>query len=487
MAEHLIALDMGTTSTKGVLYRDREVLARASRSYPSFFPGPGLVEQDQEQVLDAAVEVTGELMQASGVSPTEVSALVFCGILHSLLALDERGDPQGHAMLWADLRSSGQSDRLRGLLDREQVRERTGCSIHPLYYPARVLWLRENMPGRLRGKLISIKEYVIMRLFGELAVDRSTASGTGLFNIHTLDWDAELLQMLGLGPDNLSPITETTHRLGGLRSEFAGAMGLPAGTPGIIGGADGPLAHLGSVGLVEQGMSLTIGTSAALRRWSPRPRVIPGTESWCYYQAEGNWVVGGVVHDAGNVMHWLSDLITEGDEDRFFSLFREAASLPPGAEGVLFFPYFSGERSPRYNPGARAAVVGMSFGHGKKHLIRALMEGIAFRIASVYRMLDPEGSAELTVSGGARGSPEWLKVTADFLGKRLNLPRTREAAAQGAAFVGMRALGLLDDLQQVNGWLAPSEQVDFDPGTHAQYRLIAQQYARCYHRLFGEE
>jgi gluconokinase len=261
-------------------------------------------------------------------------------------------------------------------------------------------------------------------------------------------------------------------------------MGLLQGTPCVVGGADGPLAHLGSAGINTDLLSLTIGTSAALRRWTPEPANTPGRESWCYYLSEGNWVIGGVVHDAGNVMQWLRDIIGPADENTFFSLVEEAASVPPGAEGLCFLPYFSGERSPRYNPFARAALTGMGFAHTRVHLIRALMEGIAFRVEEVYSMIDPERTARLVVSGGIRNSPAWLRVTADFLGRELHFPVSRESTAWGAALMAMRSLGTLPDLAAAGDLVETEGGVDFNPAVHARYGAVRSLYHEQYKRLF---
>jgi len=316
---YLIALDIGTTSTKGILYKiGQNIVAASSQSYPSFYPSPGIAEQDQDEVLDAVLSVVQSLMQDSGIRPSSVSALVFGGILHSIFPVDKQGRALCRPLLWADTRSSTQSERLRKELSVEDVRSRTGCTVHPLYFLPRLAWFREEAPDIVKRtyKFLSIKEYILHHLYGRFVVDKSTASGTGIWNIFTMDWDAELLRIAGITPDRLSQVVKTTYILKGLKQHYASRMGLLTGTPGIIGASDGPSAHLGSVGLNEDRMSLTIGTSAALRKNVPHPLVIPNTESWCYYATENNWVLGGVVHDAGIAYRIYSvyRMLTSGKE-----------------------------------------------------------------------------------------------------------------------------------------------------------------------------
>lgn len=486
--DHIIALDIGTTSTKGLLHSiGRGNIATCAREYKTYFPGPGMAEQDPEEVLDAVVEVVKELVHLNSVDPARVLALVFGGILHSLLPIDRSGTCMTRAMIWSDMRAREQCTRLREQLDLADVHRRTGCSIHPLYLAPRLLWLREKAPHIFNEatRFISIKEYVLHRLFGEYVVDRSIASGTGLLNSQNLDWDRDLLLSAGIARDRLSEVVDTDHRLT-LKGNLAERMGLRAGTAGIIGGSDGPLAHLGSVGTDPSRMSLTIGTSAALRKAVPKPTIIPGTEAWCYYLTENTWVLGGVVHDAGNLFQWFSDRFLQKDsgEGVFDILERSQRELQPGAEGLFFLPFMSGERSPFYNPFASAAMIGMTFSHGREHIIRAMAEGISYRIYSVYKTLNPELQADLVLTGGILRSPAWMQITADFLGKRLYRAEHSYASAWGAALIAMRALGIIDSMERINEMLRPVPAVEFDPASHDAYRRVLAGYEQYYRELF---
>lgn len=486
--EHIIALDIGTTSTKGLLHSiGRGSGATCTREYRTYFPGPGMAEQDPEEVLDAVVEVVRELIHLNSVDPMAVSALVFGGILHSLLPVDRKGACMARAMIWADMRAREQCTRLREQIDLADVHRRTGCSIHPLYFAPRLIWLREEAPYIFKeaSRFISIKEYILHRLFGEYVVDRSIASGTGLLNSRSLDWDHDLLHRVGIERDRLSEIVDTDYRMT-LRGNFAKRMGLRAGTTCIIGGSDGPLAHLGSVGTNPSYMSLTIGTSAALRKAVPKPAVISGTEAWCYYLTENTWVQGGVVHDAGNLFQWFSErFLNEGSGEGVFDILeRSYRELQPGAEGLFFLPFMSGERSPFYNPSASAAMIGMNFSHGREHIIRSMVEGICYRILSVYKTLDPEQRTELVLTGGILRSPAWMQITADFLGKKLYRSKASYASAWGAALIAMRTLGVIGSIKRINDFVTPRPAVEFDPESHVSYQRVQEKYDQYYRKLF---
>ena len=483
--EYIIALDIGTTSTKGMLYRIQNgVVAVTSQGYPQYYPNQGFVEQDPDEILHKAGKVVKSLVTENKVNPSSVASVVYGSFLHSMLPIDRNGDPLTRALIWADSRSIAQSERLRNELDVEEVKRRTGCTIHPLYFLPRLVWFRENREEVLRRthRFVSVKEYIIRRLHGETVVDRSVASGTGIWNVATLDWDRELLDHVGFHPDYFSPPVEPTYILKGMKSQFASRLGLLEGTPGIIGASDGPLAHLGSTGLMPGIMSLTVGTSGALRKSSASPHVIPLQEAWCYYLAENNWVLGAVCHDTGIVMNWfLHNFLKGKDFDDMSSL---ACEVKAGADGLLFFPFLSGERSPHYNPSARGALLGMSFMHDMRHFVRALMEGISYRLYTNYRMLDTGEDMELALTGGIRNSPLWMQITADFFGKNLKIPKVRECAAWGAVMLGLRSLGILEDLHEVARLVEYGLCVDYNHKNHSLYKKVCARYEDAYRKIF---
>jgi gluconokinase len=483
--ETLIALDVGTTSVKGLLC-DTEgvVLDSFAASYPTYYPDSLSVEQDAQEVFGAVVEVVKSLMARGGVEPSSVAGLVFAGILHSMVPVDSDGNALGRALIWADKRAIGQSERIAGELDVEEVKGRTGCTLHPMYYLPRLLWFRERARdiAMRTHKFVSIKEYILHRLFGRFVVDRSIASGTGLWNMHTLDWDEDLLRAAGVDRGRLSDVVETTHLFRGLGPEWAAAIGLLEGTPCIVGGADGPLAHLGSVGLADDSMSMTIGTGAALRLKTARPAVPAGMEGWCYYMAEGTWLLGGVIQDAGIVLKWFCDtFLRTGDEVKDYELLNSyAAEVDPGAGGIVFFPFLGGERCPHENPRVRGSLLGLSFNHSLKHMARALMEGISYRLFSVYRMLAAGGELDLVVTGGVLKSPVWLQIISDFFGRSLWLPDAREGSAWGAILIGLRALGVIPNLEGVSRFVGRRGKITPNEENHRVYEVVFRTYERAY-------
>jgi gluconokinase len=490
-AIRLISVDIGTTSAKAVLYRQESGIdGPEAESYGTSYPRPGCVEQDPEEILAAVGRAIRRLVDKTRVSPGEIDAIVFDGVWQSMVPVDHTGMALARASIWGDTRSIPQNERLRQRLDTEEVKRQTGCSLHPMYFLSRLAWMREEAPGVFQSadRFVSIKEYVIQRLFGGRTVDRSIASGTGLLNMRTLDWDADLLSEVHVTPDRFSECIEPTFVLRGLTREYASRLGLREGTPCVMGAADGAQSHLGSVGLAETRMSLTVGTGAALRRRVTSPGIVPGTEAWCYYLAEDNWLRGGVLHDAGNALRWFADTLMPpaGEGEDVFSLMNSlSAEVPVGAEGLCFIPLLSGERCPHYRPQARGALYGLTFRHTRAHLVRALMEGLAYNLYSVYRMLVPDSEPDLVVTGGILKSPIWMQIVSDFFGKTFWLPGMAEAAAWGGVLIGLRALGAIKSFEESTTLVHFAGKQDPDPARSALYRDLLGTYDQLYTDLYG--
>ena len=488
----IVSIDIGTSSAKGMLCSiEGTIVAQERASYACHYPKPDRVEQDADEVLAAVVDVVRRLVKRAGLAtPSAVEAIVFGGIWQSLLPLDAEGRPLCKALTWADQRSAKENDLLRARLDNEEVRARTGCALHPMYSLSKILWFKTQAPELYRqtARFVSIKEYILSQLYGTRVVDRSIASGTGVWNIERRDWDYELLGYAGVGEARFSECVEPLSMVRGLKPCYAAAMGLREGTPAVVGAADGAFAHLGAVGLAEGRLSLSAGTSIALRMRLAEPRTVRGSEAWCYYLADGSWLQGAVAHDGGNTLRWFADNVLGArlaDETVFDHVNELARSASPGASGLCFFPLFGGERCPHYRPDARGAIVGLSFNHGAVELARALYEGLAFCIRALYRMLAGETSPDVVVTGGILKAPVWLEIVADCLGKPLLRPAIDESAAWGGVVLGLTAVGAYPDLAAASASLVSvAGAVEPSPAREAAYQMIMREYEKLYARLY---
>ena len=325
---------------------------------------------------------------------------------------------------------------------------------------------------------VGIKDYVLFRLTGVLAVDESTASATGLYGLAARDWDAEALDLVGLGREQLPVLHATTDVVARLGADVA-TWGLPAGTPIVAGASDGVLANLG-VGAVAPGVAAcSIGTSAAIRGVVRAPSVDEQGRVFCYVLVPGRWVVGGATNNGGNVLRWLGRVAGADLSDPDAELTELAATVPPGAEGLLMLPYLSGERAPRWAGDLSGAFLGLTQRHTRAHLARAALEGVCLQLALVLEAMQAAGLGlvELRATGGFARSPFWRQLLADVLGTPIGFPASEQGSAIGAALLGHVALGHLGSVDDAAALVRVTEVVDPDDGAARFYRRLLPAFA----------
>ena len=327
----IIGVDIGTTSTKAVAWDpEGRALGSHTAGYPLEEPSAGQAVQDPAKIL-AAVEEVITAVAAQARSQARIVGISFSAAMHSLIALDGEGQAITPVITWADTRASVQADRLRGGNGGLELHRRTGTPLHPMSPLPKLVWFREQEPklfARAR-RWVGIKELVLDRLCGEMAVDYSVAAAMGLLNLDALEWDPEALTLAGVSADKLSPLVDTTHVLH-LTRAAAQDLGLTEGLPVVVGSSDGPLANLG-VGAVEPGVAAcSIGTSGALRVMVEKPSVDPLGRVFCYPLTKNRFVVGGAINNGGVVLAWAGDALAPEFGDEPQEALLEAAAADPG-------------------------------------------------------------------------------------------------------------------------------------------------------------
>jgi gluconokinase len=482
----VVGVDLGTTSTKAVAFAAGRVVAAASRGYPLDEPEPGHAVQDPELILEAVRVAVRDVVAQVGAA--RVAGLSFSSAMHSLLGLDADGAPLTTVVTWADTRASAQAERLRAADGGLALHRRTGTPLHPMSPLPKLVWFREEDPQVFAAvrTWVGIKEYVLLRLCGSLVVDHSIASATGLLDLAALDWDAEALRLAGVTRDQLPPLTPTTTVLPGLLPREAAAVGLPDGTPVVVGAADGPLANLG-VGAVLPGVAAcSVGTSGALRVVVDRPVVDPRGRVFCYALTPGRWVVGGAINNGGVVLQWAGDaLAPDLGPDAEAELLALAEQVPAGSGGLLMLPYLLSERAPHWSAVPRGAYVGLTRAHGRAHLLRAALEGVALQLAVVLDSLRDAGLevTQVRATGGAMRSALWRQVLAAAFGLRVELMASEEGSAFGAAVLGMEALGLVESVDVASELLEVESHVEPEPDDVEVYASLRPVFAELYHAL----
>ncbi|GAA2832941.1 gluconokinase [Crossiella cryophila] len=472
----VLGIDLGTTATK-VVAADRRgrVAALAERGYPMRTDQPGLAVHDPDRVLQAALDAVRECAQTCA---APVQALVFTGAMHTLIGLDAGYRPITPSLSWADNRAIDQAARLRRDPAATELHRATGTPVHPFAPLAKLIWFAEQDPDTQPAFWCSLKDFVLHHFTGRLATEHSYASGSGLMNIHRLAWHQPSLDLAGITADRLPELLAPTDTLP-LRAQIAEATGLPPGLPVVAGGGDGPLANLG-VGAVRPGMAaLSLGTSGALRVVRTEPGVDERGRTFCYGIAEGYWVLGGAVSNGGVVSQWAADLV--GEED-MGDLLAEAATVPPGANGLFALPYLLGERAPWWDPDPRGLLLGLRRDHGRAELTRALVEGVAQQLALVRDAVRDTGAAvnPVRATGGAFRSPLWGQLIAAALDTDLEITEDSEGSGLGACLLGWRALDVLPSLEAAAELITPSETVHPDPELAEHFATARPRVERTY-------
>ncbi len=449
----VLTIDIGTTSAKVLIVSDEgKVVASAQEFYPTEFPQPGFAVQDPKVVTDgilkiirAAVEQFNVLPRDLVISSPRIEAIGVSSAMHSLMAIDHKGVPITPLILWSDMRSASQAQQLQKSSVGKEIYNATGTPIHPMSPLCKLMWMRENDPGIIKNawKFLSIKEYLFQVLCGRFHVDHSVASSTGLFDVHQLNWSSKALSIAGIGTEKLSACVSPYDNTLRLKKDVAASLGLDEKIPIVPGASDGCAAHLGSNAMAKGRLSLTIGTSGAVRiaskTYSPDPR----QRIFNYRLDEHTFISGGATNNGTVLLNWFCNNFYHGKTPDIVEFAKVANTVEAGASGLVFLPYVFGERAPHYNPDLRGVFFGLAQHHTQAHLMRALLEGICLEIRSIVESIEQsiEHVSEILASGGFVRSPLWLQIMANVLQKSITLHDVNDASSLGAAIIAFKGIG----------------------------------------------
>ncbi len=436
----LLGIDISTTATKALLMNDEgAVVAVASNPHSLQTPAPLWSEQDPAEWWVATQKSIRQALDKAGVSGDDVAGVGLTGQMHGLVLLDTEGTVLRPAMLWNDGRASDECDWIREQLGLDALVEATGNNAFAGFTAPKLLWVRNHEPEVYAqvAQVLLPKDYVRYCLTNAYATDRAGAGGTLLLDLQTRDWSKKVLDTLDIPAGWLPATHEGPEVTGTISPEAAAATGLRQGTP-VVGGGGDQAAQAVGVGASRPGvMALTVGTSGVVFAPTDNAVTAPnGTAHSFPHAVPGRWHLMGVMLSAAGSLRWYHD--TFAPDMSYDDLLAEAADVPPGADGVFFLPYLSGERTPHANPHATGVFFGLTLRHGRGHITRAVLEGVAFGLKDNLTLLREAGvpaPTELRVSGGGARSPLWQQILADVLGAPLLAPQTTEGAAYGAALL----------------------------------------------------
>jgi len=455
----VLGIDVGTGGTRVLVVDEAgQIVASATEEHAPFAsPQPAWAEQDPRDWWRAATIAVRKALQAGRVSPAAISSVGFSGQMHGAVLLDERDEVIRPALIWCDQRTQSQSGELERIFGRARLIELTCNPALTNFTLTKMLWVREQEPqnwARVR-KVMLPKDYVRLRLGAESAIDVADASGTLLLDVSRRKWADEVLQKTQIDPRILPNLYESQDVCGKVSDSGAKQSGLAPGTPLVAGAGDQAAGAVG-IGIHRPGtVSATIGTSGVVFAATDRPALDPRGRLHTFCHAIPNrWHVMGVTQAAGLSLRWFRDQLEPSHPsstgDPYDRMCEAAAGVNPGSDGAFWAPYLMGERTPHLDPDARAAFVGLTASHTRAHLIRAVLEGVAYSLKDTFTILDEIGvpARQVRLGGGGARSPLWRQIQADVYGNEVEILAAEEGAAYGAAILAGVGAGYWSSVDQ---------------------------------------
>jgi len=439
-SEYVLGLDVGTGGTRAVIVdRSGKITSSATCEHAPFASShTGWAEQDPDDWWKAAgAAVQQALTELPG---AKVVCAGLAGQMHGAVLLDESDEVLRPALIWCDQRTQAQCDWLNSHLGAARIIELTSNPALTNFTVTKLLWVREHEPEIWRAfrRVLLPKDYVRLRMTGEHAMDMADASGTLMLDVAHRRWSEEILAGCGISLSSVPKLYESPEVCSRIDARGAAHTGLEAGTPVVAGAGDQAGGAVG-MGIVRAGtVSATIGTSGVVFAATDTPAMDRHgrVHTFCH-AVPGRWHVMGVTQAAGLSLHWLRDLLQNSSSLSYDQLTREAAEIPAGSDGVLWTPYLMGERTPHLDPNARGALVGLAANHTRAHVVRAVLEGVAFSLKDTFSLFSEMRVPvrKVRLGGGGARSRLWRQIQADVYGQEVEILQAEEGAAYGAALL----------------------------------------------------
>lgn len=487
----ILALDIGTSSTRAILYDATgsplpDVRSQLNYSLTTSHEGEASVQADF--LVDLVARTIDETLEKAGMLAGQIGAVATSTFWHTLVPLDKLDRPLLPLMTWEDRRPQQAAANLRARLDERALHKRTGARLHTSYWPAKIYWLNDAYPEVVRqtARYASFGEYLHLRFLGRAICSFSMASGTGLLNRYTRTWDGELLDFLHLASENFFALGDLPDALHGLRTEFASRWPELDRVPWFPAIGDGAAANMGSGCAGVTTWAVTMGTSSALRVVVPPEQVAPEQGLWLYSVDAQRSLLGGALSEGGNMLAWLQQTLRLPPLDE---LEEELNQLKPASHGLTILPMLAGERSPGWHVQARMTISGLTIHSTAVEITQAALEAVVFQLASIYDQLrhvlaNFVERPRLIASGGTLLKSSILRqILADTLNCSLELSEGSEASARGAALLALEALDVLSERVLVPP--AASLIVQPDPARHVIYDQVRQRQQALYATLLS--
>jgi len=497
MPRYLLANDLGTSGNKATLYTtDGELVASMTYPYDTKYFNANWAEQNPDDWWRAVCISTRQLIQ--GIDPSQIVAVSFSAQMMGCLCVDRQGRPLKNSIIYSDQRAVKEADKILQHIDAMDFYKIVGHRVSPSYSLEKLMWIKNNEPEVYKKtyKILNAKDYIAFKLTGNMATDYTDASGTNAFDLNTYKWSDKIIDIAGIDKDKLPEAYESTHIVGEVTKEAEAETGLKQGTPVVIGAGDGICASVGA-GCIKPGTVYNyIGSSSWIGITSEKPvyDVKMRTMTWAH-TVPGYVNPIGTMQTAGTSYSWLKNEIckieTKEALEKGVSPYEiindEIEKSPPGARGILFLPYLLGERTPHWNPNARGAFIGITVGHKREDLLRAVMEGVTYNlntIVNIFKNYVPIDSM-IVIGGGAKGKV-WCQMMADIYGVKILKPNyLEEATSMGAAVIGGVGVGEFKSFDAINKFIKIESEYDPDPSKREIYNKTYQVFLHSYEALTG--
>ncbi len=451
--KYFLAIDLGTSTLKAVVYDPGfRCVSKAYTETKTYHLKPTWAEQDPNEWWKSTIEVVKRAINDANISNDDIGGIGTCGQCHGPTLVDEKGSPLHNCLIWPDLRSMDQAEKIR----KSGIGELIMGPFVPYYTAAKLFWLKENEPEVFRDahKFLLPKDFIRTKLTGDFVTDLRDASATQMFDLEKMSWSKELLNITGIPEKILPEIHPSQEIVGEVTAEAAHETGLREGTPVIAGCGDGSLEPVMQALKLEGNMVIYLGTAPILLAYTPKPIGV----AWMQH-----YLGGALSAEGGALLKWFKEQFGSVEEEiagrigvsPYKLLDDEASLVEPGAAGLLFLPHMMGERTflGKVNPHAKAVLFGISLGHKRAHIIRALLEGVAFQLRTVWDSVkeqDPDIRVErIYTFGGGSKSDIWRQIIADIIGFPVCLLSEEETATLNLACLISLGLGIHKNMEEV--------------------------------------
>lgn len=485
--KYVIGVDLGTSAVKVILMDQQGTIAQeVSKSYPLIHEKSGYSEQEPEQWVEKTREGLAELVQKFKGNVSDIEGISFSGQMHGLVLLDNNNQVLRNAILWNDVRTTDQCQRIYEVVGTERLLDITKNPALEGFTLPKILWVKEHEPQIFEKAAVFMlpKDYLRFRMTGKVHSEYSDAAGTLLLNVGEKTWSQDICDLFELNIDFCPPLVESHECVGQITEEYARQTGLSPETKVFAGGADNACGAIGS-GILSEGNTLcSVGTSGVVLSYEERnDRDFSGKVHYFNHGKENAFYTMGVTLAAGYSLSWFKDVFAENES--FEALLDGIGNVPVGSNGLLFTPYLVGERTPHADPTIRASFIGMEGSHKKKDFARAVIEGITFSLnesINIFRESGKEIGSVISIGGGAKNDT-WLQIQADVFNAKIIKLKSEQGPGIGAAILAAYGAGWAESLQGIADiFIQPEKTYEPIPENVEKYKELFTIYKEVYNQ-----